>query len=544
MADLQKIYEEANAAYGQKRFADAIPLYKQILDAKPDLAAQINLNMGACYFQDGQLDNAVAAFDSAIAADATLAGAYINKGKVLERQEKFEEAADSYSNALKHDSTLKCSADIAHCYNQGKQYEKALQAAAEGLERDPDDYMKLRNERIFSFFKIQKPLDAVTDVEEILKLNMLGELRPEQIELYTNILNQKSNSLQEQSNFDEALKYLEIVDSGNRTPDSQYQIGLCNLRKGDDAAAVKHLGNAADSDPNNWKYQVALGTACMRPGVADFNKAADHLGKALENPETRQDPGTECSISFNLALALMRSERDDEALAPLETVYAKDKSNWIGAGLLGTVYVSEKQKEWEKAIPVLLHAIEASNGAADDSVYYNLGYAYLMLGMFKEAAEAFNKAAQLNPDNKQAADAFGRAQKAVEEEEAAAAAAAEAERVRLEQEAEAKRKAEEAAAAEKAAKDAAAKKAAQEERERIEREAKEAAEEAERQRQFKIAEARARRERRIKEMQVKLGPNRGGERLRRPSLDLIPKGNTSKGAFAYADWYNKTQATE
>mmetsp|Transcript_22613 Transcript_22613/g.27664 ORF Transcript_22613/g.27664 Transcript_22613/m.27664 type:complete len:405 (-) Transcript_22613:1281-2495(-) len=400
--------------------------------------------------------------------------------------------------------------------------------------------MKLRNERIFAFFKLGKPMESVEEVTEILKQNELGSLRPEQIELYSNVLTQKANNLQEDNKFDEAITYLEMVDNGNRSPDSQYQLGLCYLRAGEEGKAVPYLENAVEGNGNNWKYRVGLGTAYMRPGVAEFEKAAEHLGKALEFPEARQE--AESSISFNYALALMRTGRDDEAKAPLETVYEKDKSNWIAAALLGTVYVSPSQEMYAEAIPVLIHAIDTSNGAADDSVYYNLGYAYLMLGRFKDAADAFRQALEKNPNNEMAKNALERAEQAVKEEEEAKRAAEEAARLEAERQAEAERRAAELAAAEKAAKDAEAKRKAHEEKERYEREQRELKEEAERQRQLKIAEERKRREKRIKDMQVRLGPDR--ERLRRPSLDLIPTGNTAKNAFGYADWYNKTQANE
>lgn len=543
MTDLQAVHAEAIQHYNNGQFASAIPLFDQILAERPDLAGQVNLSKGACLFQTGDYDAAVTAFDSVIASndEAVKADAYLNRGKALERMDKFGDAADSYSNAVSMKPEHAAAwGDIAHCYNAAKQYEQALDAAAKGLEASPATYMKLRNERIFALFKLERPMESVAEVEAILEQNSLGALKPEQIELYSNILTEKANELQNAGDFPGALVYLEMVNNGNQTPNSLYQLGLCHLRGGNDKEAVDFLEKAVAGDGANWKYRVGLGTACMRPSIADYEKAATHLGEAYTNPALGD---AKPSVAFNYALALMRVGRDAEAKGPLEFVYEKDKGNWIASALLGTVLVTEK--EFAPAIPVLINAIEASNGAADDSVYYNLGYAYLMLGMFKEAEDAFKQALAKNPNNEMAQNAFEQASAAVkeqEEEERRVEAEKEAERQRQIQ---AEKEAAEMVAREKAAKDAAAKQKIAAEKAAKEQARKEAEAAAEEQRRFKIQEARERRERRIKAMEAKFGPAANSRtRLRRPSLDLIPTGNTRKGAEGYVSWYNDKMATE
>lgn len=210
--DLQKVYEEAQALTQKGDFLQAAQLYQQIIENRPELA-EAHLNQGACYFRAGELDKGLAAFDSAIALDGNLFSAHFNKGKILARMGDFEQAAGSFEKALELKADPRIYEDMAHAYNKTQQYEKALDTAAKGIKANEEKFLEtLHNERIFAFFKLNRPVDALDDVEAVLKQKPWDKLRSEQVGLYTAVLTGKGHELMDAGKYADAVLYFERVN--------------------------------------------------------------------------------------------------------------------------------------------------------------------------------------------------------------------------------------------------------------------------------------------------------------------------------------------
>lgn len=66
----------------------------------PQVAAQINANLGVGYFELGRFAEAVDAYSAAIAGSPRMVAAYVNRGRAQERLRRPEEALADYSQAI------------------------------------------------------------------------------------------------------------------------------------------------------------------------------------------------------------------------------------------------------------------------------------------------------------------------------------------------------------------------------------------------------------------------------------------------------------
>jgi predicted O-linked N-acetylglucosamine transferase (SPINDLY family) len=83
----------------QGKLEEAIEAYNKALALKPDYAEAYN-NMGIAFKKQGKLEEAIEAYNKAIALKPDYANAYHNMGDVFENQGKLEEAIEAYNKAL------------------------------------------------------------------------------------------------------------------------------------------------------------------------------------------------------------------------------------------------------------------------------------------------------------------------------------------------------------------------------------------------------------------------------------------------------------
>lgn len=113
-------------------------LKSQAMSARDTMATYVN--RGIILNRAGKLDEALADFDWALSRDETLAEAYLNRGNTYYLMRRYDEALGDYETSLKHDLTK---AHVAW-YNIGLAYEakkdavKANDAYRTALEINPD----------------------------------------------------------------------------------------------------------------------------------------------------------------------------------------------------------------------------------------------------------------------------------------------------------------------------------------------------------------------------------------------------------------------
>ncbi|WP_299099611.1 tetratricopeptide repeat protein [uncultured Winogradskyella sp.] len=116
---------------------EAIDYLNNFLDTNPYCEVAWH-QLGRQYFAINEYAKANAAFDFAIISDDTFVGAYIEKGKVLEKLKKHDEAIENYKITLAlEDPTSFALLRIGHCYSKLNQDDLAIQFYKKTIDEDP-----------------------------------------------------------------------------------------------------------------------------------------------------------------------------------------------------------------------------------------------------------------------------------------------------------------------------------------------------------------------------------------------------------------------
>lgn len=116
---------------------EAIAYLNMLLDENPYCEIAWH-QLGLQYAKDHNFEKALGAFEFAIIADENFLGAYMEKGKVLEYLDRYEEAIANYQITLElHDPTAFAYLRIGKCFEALKKGEFALQYFERAIDEDP-----------------------------------------------------------------------------------------------------------------------------------------------------------------------------------------------------------------------------------------------------------------------------------------------------------------------------------------------------------------------------------------------------------------------
>ncbi|GAA0742571.1 MULTISPECIES: tetratricopeptide repeat protein [Flavobacteriaceae] len=116
---------------------EAINFLTQYLDSNPYCEVAWH-QLGKQYFAIKDYKKALAAFDFAIISDDTFVGAYLEKGKVLEKQQQYNNAIENYKITLALDEpTSFALLRIGHCYEKLGNDDLAVQYFYKTVHEDP-----------------------------------------------------------------------------------------------------------------------------------------------------------------------------------------------------------------------------------------------------------------------------------------------------------------------------------------------------------------------------------------------------------------------
>ncbi len=116
---------------------EAIDFLNQYLDSNPYSEVAWH-QLGRQYFTMKDYTKALAAFDFAIISDDTFVGAYLEKGKVLEKQKQYHEAIENYKITLALDEpTSFALLRIGNCHEKLGEFDLAVQYYYKTVHEDP-----------------------------------------------------------------------------------------------------------------------------------------------------------------------------------------------------------------------------------------------------------------------------------------------------------------------------------------------------------------------------------------------------------------------
>ncbi|MDG4716340.1 tetratricopeptide repeat protein [Winogradskyella marincola] len=228
---------------------EAISYLNNFLDSNPYCEVAWH-QLGRQYFAVKDYHKANAAFDFAIISDDTFVGAYIEKGKVLEKLEQYEEAIVNYKITLAlEDPTSFALLRIGHCYEKIGKDDLAIQFFNKTIEDDAlldkgwiaitKFYMKRLN--------YNKALKYIKNAVNIDGENVLYW------KLYATI-NKRLNFLEEAE-----VGYKKTLELGNYELETWIDRSDILIALGEYEASIYNLLQAAEFYPDNPEIEYRLG---------------------------------------------------------------------------------------------------------------------------------------------------------------------------------------------------------------------------------------------------------------------------------------------
>ncbi len=200
---------------------------------------------------------------------------------------------------------------------------------------------------------------------------------------------QKAKQLTDAGRHQEAIEmynaYLTKDPSGN--PAVYYYLGKSLFESGDDDAAERAFKKGLDLKADMKGAHFYLGNVYLRQD-RPAEAAAEYEKEVLLTPDSD-------SVYFNLGQAYAKADQDDKALSAYEKSITLNPSRSEGYMLMAAIY--EKRKDTAKAEEMYqkVIAIDPKNAAIS---FYNIGAHAWNENRSKEAAQAFRKAVELDPN--------------------------------------------------------------------------------------------------------------------------------------------------
>ncbi|WP_353778322.1 tetratricopeptide repeat protein [Winogradskyella sp. 3972H.M.0a.05] len=248
---------------------DAINFLNRYLDSNPYCEVAWH-QLGKQYFAIKSYKKALAAFDFAIISDDTFVGAYLEKGKVLEKQKRYPEAIENYKITLAlEEPTSFALLRIGHCHEKLGQSDLALQYFTKTVHEDPlldkawiaitKFYTKKKNYQKALFY-INKAINI--DSENVVYWKLYAQI------------NHRLMFYEEAEH-----GYKRSLELGNYEVDTWLSRADILIKLGEYEAAIYSLLQAAEFYPENAEIEYRL--AGLYYTTLQTDKGRYHLKNAL-----------------------------------------------------------------------------------------------------------------------------------------------------------------------------------------------------------------------------------------------------------------------
>ena len=275
---------------------EAFSALKNAADLLPD-DSEAHYNLGNCFYDQNQLEEAVVCYQKAVRIDSGFAKAHFNLGSVLQKQGCLEQAEASYRKALRFDSSnAVIHFNLAQVLSEQGRYSEAVNCYQQGLTIQPN--LAAAHVNLGAAFKAMGRMhEAEACCRKALDIN------PDHVEAYNNL----SVLFLEQGRMAEAevccKKALEInpdyIDAYNN-------LGLILHGMGRFPEAEAAFERALEYDPG--RVLVYSNFSVFLKAQGQITRAESYLRKAIEI-----DPGYINSYT-NLITVLLDQGRVREAI--------------------------------------------------------------------------------------------------------------------------------------------------------------------------------------------------------------------------------------
>lgn len=339
---VEKLYSEAKAAEAHGDLDGAVAKYESILQIQPRLGVTYN-NLGALYLRRHQYPKAVAVLEKGLEVDPAMSSASTLLGMSLFEMAQYAEARPRLEAALRANPDDD-NAEFLLAYDLIKlgEFEAAEGHLLRLSKRQPRNqevwyllikvYMQL-SERAFV------KLDAI-DPDSVLSHDIRGDVM--------SVMNNLPGAL---------LEYKKAVDLAPHQPGTHYKLGDAYWVSGKWAAAAGEFQAELTNDPSNCMAQWKLGNILLEQHV-NPEEALSDIDKALaicpNLTEARVDRGR----------ALIRLNREADAIKDLQAAEQSSPNESTIHFLLAQAYRKTGRAQEAQSEMQLFSKLEESARAA------------------------------------------------------------------------------------------------------------------------------------------------------------------------------------
>ena len=248
---------------------EAITFLNSYLDKNPYCEVAWH-QLGKQYFTIKQYEKSLSAFEFAIISDDTFVGAYIEKGRVLEKLKRYNEAIENYAVTLElEDPTSFALLRLGQCHEKLGQIDLAKQYYYKTVKEDP--LLDKGWIAITKFYNKQKNYQkALYYINKAININADNAVY---WKLYAQI-NHRLNFLEESER-----GYKRALELGNYELASWLQRADILIQLGEPEAASLNLIQAAEFYPEDAEIEFRL--AGIYYGLLETEKGSYHLKNGL-----------------------------------------------------------------------------------------------------------------------------------------------------------------------------------------------------------------------------------------------------------------------
>jgi Flp pilus assembly protein TadD len=276
-----------------------------------------------------------------------------------------------------HAQTAATAAHIGKGYElvQNQRFDQAAQEFREALALDPGN-LKVRYQFAVCLFALGERDESRKEFE---RLKSTTQDDPS-VAYYLARLDLLSGD------FTKAIQRLASIMADPPFPDASFYLGSAYLSQGDVAKAMKWLREAARTNPRDFRIHYRLARALQQTGArkeAEAEYARSTEMREIYNQTARQS--VECTEA-------LRTKPLADARALCNRIFDPNDADRLT--MLGMLYGGNGK--YEEAIEPLKRAAELDRDSFE--VYHNLGLTYFRLKRFAEARAPLEKAVSLRPD--------------------------------------------------------------------------------------------------------------------------------------------------
>ena len=307
-----KASKDLNKLLEQQKFDDAITACQSLTETYPN-SAVLNITIGKCYFELGQIEQAIERYQKAIKINPKCVAAFVMLSQTHSAQGDADQAIKNLQKAINLEpECAETRLNMGMLLKDKGKLEAAIESYQRAIEINPNFAAPYNNIGV-----ILRDTDDLDGAIKNFKQSLI--IDPNCAEIYNNL----GNILNDEGDHEAAIKnYQQAIKIKPNYAEIYYNMGNALQAKGNLTDAIKSYQRALNIKPDHAKAYNNLGAALN--AVGDCEKAINSYKRAIEINPLNYDS------YYNVGLIQEANDNPDEAIDNFKKVLKLDPDN-VGA---------------------------------------------------------------------------------------------------------------------------------------------------------------------------------------------------------------------